>query len=101
MKTVLFEKNQEKRKREYGWFNLSYFNQTAELLLTYKKISSPEHLDNLFNESYKLVSKHENKAAGIVETDIKTSNDHRAKIIDIKGGSNSFSLLLLILQTIF
>lgn len=83
-----FEKNtvaKTQENKEYGWFNLSYFNQTAELLLTYKKISSSEHLDNLFNESYKLVSKHQNKATGIVETDIKTSNDHRAKIIDIKG----------------
>ena len=83
-----FERNEVTKKsenKEYGWLNLSYFNQSAEVLLTYKKINSPKHLESLINESFKLISKHQNKASSIVETEIKTLNNKTAKIIDIKG----------------
>ena len=55
------------------------------MLLTYKKINSAKHLESLINESFKLISKHQNKASSIVETEIKTLNNKTAKIIDIKG----------------
>lgn len=71
--------------KKYGWLNLSYFNQSAEVLLTYKKIKSKKHLDDLFNESFKLISKHQNKASSITETEIRTRNNKTAMIIDIKG----------------
>jgi len=83
-----FERNEITKKsenKEYGWLNLSYFNQSAEVLLTYKKINSAKHLESLINESFKLISKHQNKASSIVETKIKTLNNKTAKIIDIKG----------------
>jgi len=53
--------------------------------LTYKKIKSNKHLESLFNESFKLISKHKNKASSIVETKIRTLNNKTATIIDIKG----------------
>lgn len=83
-----FEKNKIAKKsenKEYGWLNLSYFNQSAEVLLTYKKVNSKKHLEGLIDESFKLISKHQNKASSIVETEIKTLNNKTAKIIDIKG----------------
>ena len=83
-----FERNEITKKsenKEYSWLNLSYFNQSAVVLLTYKKINSAKHLESLINESFKLISKHQNKASSIVETEIKTLNNKTAKIIDIKG----------------
>ena len=83
-----FERNKitkTSENKEYGWLNLSYFNQSAEVLLTYKKIKSKKHLESLIDESFKLISKHQNKASSIVETEIKTLNNKTAKIIDIKG----------------
>jgi len=87
-KNYSFEKNIISTKTEnknYGWLNLSYFNQGAEVLLTYKKIKSNKHLESLFNESFKLINKHKNKASSIVETKIRTLNNKTATIIDIKG----------------
>ena len=81
-----FERNKITKKsenKEYGWLNLSYFNQSAEVLLTYKKINSEKHLESLIDESFKLISKHQNKASSIVETEIKTLNNKTAKIIFI------------------
>lgn len=83
-----FEKNSLAKKSEnkkYGWLNLSYFSQGAEVLLTYKKINSENHLEGLIDESFKLISKHQNKASSIIETEIKTIKNKSAKIIDING----------------
>ena len=83
-----FERNNlasSNENKDLGWFNLSYFNQGAELLITYKKIKSQKHLNNLLDESYRLVSKHRKKATNITETNIKTNKNHNATIIDIKG----------------
>ncbi len=70
---------------DYGWLNLSYPKYKAELLLTYKKVSSYEHLKNLINESYKLISKHKSKSSSITEKDIVTLSGKRATIITIEG----------------
>jgi len=70
---------------DYGWLNLSYPKYKAELLLTYKKVSSYEHLKNLINESYKLISKHKSKSSSITEKDIITLSGKRATIITIEG----------------
>ena len=70
---------------DYGWLNLSYSKYKAELLLTYKKVSSYEHLKNLINESYKLISKHKSKSSSITEKDIITLSGKRATIITIEG----------------
>ena len=83
-----FERNNlasTNENKDLGWFNLSYFNQGAELLITYKKIKSQKHLKSLLDESYRLVSKHRKKATNITETNIKTNKNHNATIIDIKG----------------
>ena len=83
-----FEKNRlasVNENKKYDWFNLSYFNQSAELLITYKKINSPIHLKGLIDESYRLISKHQKKASKIIETDIRSQKGHNATIIDIKG----------------
>ena len=55
------------------------------MLITYKKVNSKEHLESLLNESFKLISKHQNKASSIIETEIKTLSGKSATIIDIKG----------------
>ena len=84
----VFESNTYAKKsenKEYGWLNLSYFKHSAEMLITYKKINSKEHLESLVNESFKLISKHQNKASSIIETEIKTLSGKSATIIDIKG----------------
>lgn len=71
--------------KELGWINLSYFNNSAEVLITYKKISSSDHFGKLLGESFKLISQHQKKATSIVETDIITLSGKKAKLIDIRG----------------
>ncbi len=71
--------------KELGWINLSYFNNSAEVLITYKRITSADHFSQLLGESFKLINQHQKKATSIVETDIITLNGIKAKLIDIKG----------------
>ena len=70
---------------KYGWLNLSYLKYNAELLITYKKITSSDHLKNLMNESYKLISKHKTKSSSIIEKEIITLSGKEATIINIEG----------------
>ena len=69
----------------YGWLNLSYLRYKAELLITYKKVMSSQHLDKLINESYKLINKHKTKASSIKETEVITFTGKRATLISIEG----------------
>lgn len=87
-KSYSFERNSITKiteNKSYGWLNLSYLRYKAELLITYKKILSKQHLDNLINESYKLINKHKTKASAIKESEVISLSGKRATIISIEG----------------
>ena len=73
------------KNQNYGWLNLSYLRYKAELLITYKKVLSNQHLNQLINESYKLINQHKTKASSIKETEVITLSGKRATIVYIEG----------------
>ena len=84
----LFEKNKLAKtelNKELNWLNLSYKQQGAEILITFKQINNPNDLSLYINESYKLINKHKVRASSILETNIKTTTGKYAVLIDIKG----------------
>lgn len=73
-------------RAEPCWYNMTFPVFDATLYLSYKAVNSPEHLDTLSEEAYKLAMKNNIKADVINETEIlDTSSGNFGILYDLYG----------------
>ncbi|WP_018479907.1 gliding motility lipoprotein GldD [Pontibacter roseus] len=68
------------------WINIIYPSLGANVQLTYKAINNdPKAFDNLVEDARKLTAKHQVKAYGIEESEIKTPQGDVASVFELTG----------------
>lgn len=70
------------------WYNLKFPRFGATVYLTYKKLTSPEQLDSLSEEAFKMAGEHRKKADAIDEKEIYIKRiESRGIIFELRGPS--------------